>query len=159
MLLKHLRYDEDRKVQAEMMVKLLKNCTNPVVFLGHLNSEPGCRDYSIITEVVKVWYKVKYTHCPMIECLNVGYWTTWLWEISGVYFLSKPFKVSLKNILAKLYQLCTCRLAYARISHGGLSDSEMQIGKFLTQKEDSNSEWVYNVHPEDVPDWMSFPEK
>ncbi len=54
MLLKHLRYDEDRKVQAEMMVKLLKNCTNPVVFLGHLNSEPGCRDYSIITEVVKV---------------------------------------------------------------------------------------------------------
>ena len=50
------------------------------------------------------------------------------------------------------------RLGYARISHGGLTDTELQMGKFrLTDYdgEPDHEELTYN--PQEVPTWTHFP--
>ena len=56
--------------------------------------------------------------------------------------------------------LCTTRVAYARISHGGLSDTEMQIGKFMISSPPFVEDWKYvTTDPKEVPSWMHFPSK
>ena len=50
-------------------------------------------------------------------------------------------------------------MAYARISHGGLSDTEMQIGKFFMYDPPDDREWDYSIDPADVPPWVQFPDK
>ena len=57
-----------------------------------------------------------------------------------------------------LPEYCSTRLGYARISHGGLTDTELQVGKFRLPEysgEPDNEKLTYN--PEDVPTWTHFP--
>lgn len=50
------------------------------------------------------------------------------------------------------------KLGYARISHGGLSDTEVQVGKFLIPKDpDQQDNLEMTQDPEKVPEWVHFP--
>lgn len=51
------------------------------------------------------------------------------------------------------------RVGYARISHGGLSDTEVQVGKFRLPDylEEPDNE-VVTQNPDEVPQWTHFPE-
>ena len=54
--------------------------------------------------------------------------------------------------------VCVCRLGYARISHGGLTDTEVQVGKFRLPDyngEPDNEQMTQS--PQDVPQWTHFP--
>ena len=54
--------------------------------------------------------------------------------------------------------LQTTRLGYARVSHGGLSDTEVQIGKFRIQDyPDEPDNLVVTTNPSDVLEWVHFP--
>ena len=50
------------------------------------------------------------------------------------------------------------RLGYARISHGGLSDTEVQMGKFRIHTPGANYQDndVMTTNPNDVPDSIRF---
>ena len=50
------------------------------------------------------------------------------------------------------------RLGYARISHGGLSDTEAQMGKFYIPPhgDDYQDNDVLTNNPRDVPDELKF---
>ena len=51
------------------------------------------------------------------------------------------------------------RLGYARVSHGGLSDTEVQIGKFRLpdyEGEPDNDRMTHDA--QDVPEWTHFPD-
>ena len=53
------------------------------------------------------------------------------------------------------------KLGYARISHGGLSDTEVQMAKFRIPKEgdkDQDNTKMTTVVSE-VPKWQRFPER
>ncbi|XP_064404769.1 PGAP2-interacting protein-like isoform X2 [Halichondria panicea] len=51
------------------------------------------------------------------------------------------------------------RLGYARISHGGLSDTEVQIGKFRIPSSPAEPDHsTVTQNPEDVPAWTHFPD-
>ena len=57
-----------------------------------------------------------------------------------------------------LLLLFLCRLGYARVSHGGLSDTEVQIGKFRLpdyDNEPDNDRMTHDSH--EVPEWTHFP--
>jgi len=58
------------------------------------------------------------------------------------------------------FVLLPSRVAYARVTHGGLSDTEMQLAKFLTNStRDPLNEWVYGMDQNEVPEWISFPDQ
>ena len=51
------------------------------------------------------------------------------------------------------------RLGYARVSHGGLSDTEVQIGKFRLPDYDGEPDNDRMTHDaQDVPEWTHFPD-
>jgi len=52
----------------------------------------------------------------------------------------------------------TCRLGYARISHGGLSDTELQLGRFRVPQDPSSFTDHYHTttNPEDVDEDVRF---
>lgn len=47
------RDDLDRRLQAEKLRDIMRNSTNPLVFLGYVTSAPMSRDYRVLTSVAK----------------------------------------------------------------------------------------------------------
>ena len=51
------------------------------------------------------------------------------------------------------------RVGYARISHGGLSDTEVQVGKFrLPDYPGEPDNEVVTHNKDEVPQWTHFPD-
>lgn len=50
-------------------------------------------------------------------------------------------------------------MGYGRISHGGLSDTEMQIAKFYIFDPQEVGEWEYLIDPANMPERLKFPSK
>ena len=47
------RDDLDRRLQAQMLRDIMKNSTNPLVFLGYVTSAPMSRDYRVLTSAAQ----------------------------------------------------------------------------------------------------------
>ena len=54
--------------------------------------------------------------------------------------------------------MCTCRLGYARISHGGLSDTEVQMANFRIPEnpDDYTDHMEYEFDPSKVDEDVRF---
>jgi len=96
--------DLDRQLQAEMLRDIMKNSTNPLVFLGYVTSAPMSRDYHVLTSAAQD-----------IDPTDHDRWCQYI-----LY----------KNLI---------RVGYARVTHGGLTDTEIQMAKFRVRS-DANEE-------------------
>lgn len=47
------RDDLDRRLQARMLHDIMKNSSNPLVFLGYVTSAPMSRDYRVLTSAAQ----------------------------------------------------------------------------------------------------------
>ena len=87
------------------------------------------------------------THTLFIPLTHI-YIHTYL-EVVYIHIMVTSFCLKIESL----------RLGYARISHGGLTDTELQVGKFRLpdyQGELDNEEITYE--PQEVPPWTHFPD-
>jgi endonuclease/exonuclease/phosphatase family metal-dependent hydrolase len=87
----------DRRLQTTELARIMRESTNPFVFLGYVVTKPH-------QEIYKILYEDGH-----INDIDTSDWDRWCQYIG-------------------YRQLA--RIGYARVSHGGITDTEIQTGKF-----------------------------
>ncbi|RUP51898.1 hypothetical protein BC936DRAFT_144721 [Jimgerdemannia flammicorona] len=108
----------DRKLQTQTIASIVRESTNPFVFLGYVVTEPRGSIYNILFEE------------GGINDVDAEDWDRWCQYVGfrGVK-----------------------RVAYARVSHGGISDTEIQTAKFQVV-DDPKAYWGVNVYDR-IDEW------
>jgi len=87
----------DRELQTKLEGEILKNATNPIVFIGYVVTTPSMPNYN---------WLVSDGNAKDIDPTDYDRWCEYI-----VY----------RNLE---------KVGYARISHGGITDTEIQVGRF-----------------------------
>jgi hypothetical protein len=105
--------------------------------MGYVTSEPGSRDYDHIMKKGKV---------NDIDDLDMIRWCEYIFYRGLIRFVAMKRNPTLS-------QHVIFSLGYGRISHGGLSDTELQIARFKIPKNSAKFEDHYHVtlNPDNVP--------
>lgn len=106
----------DRELQTKMEASIMKNATNPLIFLGYVVTKPHHQQYQWLLS----------GGAKDIDPTDHDRWCE--------YIVYKGVE----------------KLAYARVSHGGITDTEMQIGRFRLNTNTDNTDEIPERDVEDV---------
>ncbi|KAI9288989.1 Frag1/DRAM/Sfk1 family-domain-containing protein [Umbelopsis sp. AD052] len=117
----------DRRLQTTELARIMRESTNPFVFLGYVVTKPH-------EEIYQILYKDG--HINDIDVTDHDRWCQYI----GYRQLA--------------------RIGYARVSHGGITDTEIQTGKFqIVDDPTSRQEAEYNRrHESSVPQQLRYPD-
>ncbi|KAJ2958189.1 hypothetical protein NQZ79_g6209 [Umbelopsis isabellina] len=117
----------DRRLQTTELARIMRESTNPFVFLGYVVTKPH-------QEIYKILYEDGH-----INDIDTSDWDRWCQYIG-------------------YRQLA--RIGYARVSHGGITDTEIQTGKFkIVDDPQAYQEAQYNqMHESSVPHQLRYPQ-